>query len=116
MDSMLIDDIQKCNNKYYESTIDEKGITHYWDKFGYELKEPCGCNTCDLSCSADSILYVPPSKNEFLYIAVMNGFEGFYVLFAWGWTLLVALGLTIYRSCKAKSEVVEESQNQKILP
>jgi len=46
----------------------------------------------------------------------MNGFEGFYVLFAWGWALLAALGLTIYRTCMQKSEIVEESQNHKILP
>lgn len=46
----------------------------------------------------------------------MNGFEGYYVLFAWGWALLTALGLSIYRSFQTKSEVVEESQKQKILP
>jgi len=116
-DSLIIDDISACNDSYHEETIDDEGIPHYWDQFGYELKEPCGCNTCDLSCSADSILYEPPGMNFFLIsLELMNGFESSYVLLIWGGAVLVAIFLTIYRSISSKSEVVLESSNQKLLP
>ena len=41
-------------------------------------------------------------------IGVFNGFEGYYVIIAWGWCFLAAIGMTIYRTCMQKNEEVQE--------
>lgn len=86
--SVKFDNIWRCNQNYSYTTEEADG-THYWDEFGYELKEECGCNTCEDSCSSDNILYEPPG--------VLYGFQSTYVLFAWGWAILLSLAITITR-------------------
>lgn len=94
-DSLLIDNVERCNRRNFSTTVDENNVTHYWDSFGYEIKQPCDCNTCDESCSAEANLYEPPG--------VFSGFEGYYVLIAWGWSILAGVGVTLWRK-KNESE------------
>ena len=45
-----MNNIWNCNHTYSKIT-EEDGKPHYWDDWGYEIKETCGCNTCDESCT-----------------------------------------------------------------
>ncbi|CAD8175277.1 unnamed protein product [Paramecium pentaurelia] len=102
--SLYFDDIWACNHNYSYTTKDETGI-HYWDDFGYELHGECGCNTCEFSCQPDKILYEPPG--------ILYGFEGTYILFAWGWAILLSLAITIIRRCQQKKIELSDLEEQK---
>ncbi|CAD8172772.1 unnamed protein product [Paramecium octaurelia] len=97
--SMIMDDTWMCNHKSNITTVDDKGVIHYWDQYGYEIKQQCGCNTCEDSCDINQILYEPTG--------VLYGFETSYVLFTWLFAILFALGITIIRKYRKNNEVIE---------
>lgn len=37
-DSLLINNVERCNRRNFSTTVDENNVTHYWDSFGYEIK------------------------------------------------------------------------------
>lgn len=47
--------INNCNQTF-EKSEDGK----YYDPYKFEIKKPCGCNTCEESCDSKKILYQEP--------------------------------------------------------
>ncbi|CAD8207782.1 unnamed protein product [Paramecium octaurelia] len=96
--SLLMPDINNCNQTF-EKANDGK----FYDPYKFEIKQPCGCNTCEDSCDAEKILYQEPG--------VFYGFDWQYVLFAWGWAILFAVAFTLYRQCIKKNVVLQEDED-----
>ncbi|CAD8198021.1 unnamed protein product [Paramecium pentaurelia] len=96
--SLVMPNIDNCNQTF-EKADDGK----FYDPYKFEIKKPCGCNTCEDSCDSEKILYQEPG--------VFYGFDWQYVLFAWGWAILFAIGLTLYRTCIKKNVILQDDED-----
>lgn len=102
-ESLVMEYLPSCSEEYRNKS-DVNGSTVFWDDSGYMLRELCQCNTCDESCDAEHILYEAPS--------VWLGFEGTYVVMAWGWCLVFGLGMTAYQRCTRREEVPSDLKDK----
>lgn len=53
--------IDNCNQTF---EVSPDGKTY--DPYGFEIKSPCGCNTCEDSCDTQQILYDAPGINFYI--------------------------------------------------
>ncbi|CAD8125014.1 unnamed protein product [Paramecium sonneborni] len=99
--SLIMPDMDNCNQTFQQAA---DGKTY--DPYNFEIKKPCGCNTCEDSCDSEKNLYQQPG--------VFYGFEWQYVLFAWGWAILFAIGFTVYRQCIKKNNTIQQEEEEYI--